>query len=126
MQFERPGRARDRALALGAGHDVLVVQGGDAPDLPGLADADLHAGVVDERLLASYQPVLEEFCVFANLLAALYLRFRDILDQHRIELSAITADDARAVAEQLVRTRRREQENLRTRQIVFPAVVQAS
>ena len=58
MQFDRPSRTRDRALALGAGHDVFVVERGYTPDLPGLADADLHAGIIDERFLAAHQPVL--------------------------------------------------------------------
>src|SRR6185437_12027856 len=44
MQLDRPCRPRDRALALGASHDILVAQCRDPPDLPGLAHTDLHTG----------------------------------------------------------------------------------
>ena len=69
---------------------------------------------------------LEKFRVFTDLLAALDLGFGNVLDQHRIELAAVAANDARAVAQEFVRTRRREQEDLGARQVVLPAVVQVA
>src|SRR5215472_6795574 len=124
MKLDRPSRAADRRLTLSARHDVIVCQHLHAPDLPRLADSNLNAGIVDKGGFAADQAILEESRIFADLPTALDLCLRDVFYQQGIELAAVAADDARTIAQQFIRPRRRKQKHLSAWQIVFTTIMQ--
>src|SRR5882757_3874058 len=98
MQLDRPGRAGYAILELGAPNHVLVHQRSDPANLTGLAHPDLHAGVVDEGLLAAREVIAEEAGIFAHLPPALALRIAEIAPEQSVQLTSVGAKDARAIA----------------------------